>query len=440
MNALFKSNLLFRFFALFIALLMMLMMFMFAGCDGTQNNVSEADILSFQGYTASVLESEIEGKASFLVCGTGGRMDRIFSDGTLENVLLPTGDKSLTCILKGDGITIVGGLFGALAYSTDGNEFQLAEGIGQEHIMAMTQFKGSYYACTFDGKIFSSSDGMIWDLVKKLSDKPLIGIASDNDIIMAVTGDTDIFKSENGETWDEENYNKTYESLADSLSFSKFIYLNGSFIAMGHLIDNQDVPAVISTESKGEVWSITTLGKINEKSPEDFYPLSINAIEFFQDQAMGVCNDGRVLTITSCPTCNLIVDVTNVDLRCISISGDTLMTAGDNFEFQVLKADDLRQDDISAEQALVEMENGAVVIDVRTEEEYKTGHIPGCLHIPVDEIATRLVDEVPNTDAVVIFYCGSGSRSQKALETAQELGYPNVFNLGGISDWPYEIE
>ena len=78
-----------------------------------------------------------------------------------------------------------------------------------------------------------------------------------------------------------------------------------------------------------------------------------------------------------------------------------------------------------------------VLIDVRTPEEYRSGHIRGAVLIPLDQFAQRL-DEVPK-DKRVILYCRSGRRSGIALKILQENGYTNAVNFGGIIDWPYDV-
>ena len=117
-----------------------------------------------------------------------------FEDG-IENIPLPVGDKALTKVLITEDLTLVGGESGALVYSRDGKEFKSSKGVGNEHLLGFTQFKGKYYACTYSGIILSSSDGVSWKADKKLSDKPLIAIAASSSYLMAITEDTDIFKS-----------------------------------------------------------------------------------------------------------------------------------------------------------------------------------------------------------------------------------------------------
>ncbi len=76
--------------------------------------------------------------------------------------------------------------------------------------------------------------------------------------------------------------------------------------------------------------------------------------------------------------------------------------------------------------------NGAVVVDVRTEEEFEEEHFPGALNIPVDRILVRK-NEIPK-DKPVILYCASGARSAYAAHLLKAEGYKDVVNAGGLDD------
>ena len=78
-----------------------------------------------------------------------------------------------------------------------------------------------------------------------------------------------------------------------------------------------------------------------------------------------------------------------------------------------------------------------ILIDVRTAEEYADGYIPTALNIPYDVIGDNLPTD--NKDAKIIVYCRSGRRSGIAKETLDSLGYSNVINFGGVSDWEGEL-
>ncbi|MDD4124120.1 MAG: rhodanese-like domain-containing protein [Eubacteriales bacterium] len=82
---------------------------------------------------------------------------------------------------------------------------------------------------------------------------------------------------------------------------------------------------------------------------------------------------------------------------------------------------------------------GAVLVDVRTEEEYAEGHIPGSVNIPLQSIQD--IESVATDKNTPLFlYCRSGRRSGEAKSTLEEAGYVNVYNIGGIIDYSGELE
>ena len=97
---------------------------------------------------------------------------------------------------------------------------------------------------------------------------------------------------------------------------------------------------------------------------------------------------------------------------------------------------------ISAAEALVMMDSydELIILDVRTEEEFSEGHIPGAILIPDYELAERAEAELPNKDQLILVYCRSGRRSKAAAEMLVGMGYTNVKDFGGIIDWKYDIE
>ena len=80
--------------------------------------------------------------------------------------------------------------------------------------------------------------------------------------------------------------------------------------------------------------------------------------------------------------------------------------------------------------------SGATVIDVREQDEFDQGAIPGAIHIPRGYLEMRVENAVPNRDAPVVIYCAGGTRSVFGAETLQQLGYTNVRSLaGGFNAW-----
>ena len=97
---------------------------------------------------------------------------------------------------------------------------------------------------------------------------------------------------------------------------------------------------------------------------------------------------------------------------------------------------------ITAEQAkeIMDSEEGYIILDVRTQEEYDEGHIPGAILIPYDEILEKAECVLTDKDQLILVYCRSGRRSKLAAEDLVKLGYTNIKEFGGILDWPYETE
>lgn len=97
---------------------------------------------------------------------------------------------------------------------------------------------------------------------------------------------------------------------------------------------------------------------------------------------------------------------------------------------------------ITAEQAKESMDSDEhiIVLDVRTEEEYQNGHIPGAVLLPNETIGTEQPKELPDKDQKILVYCRSGNRSRQAAAKLAEMGYTNIYEFGGIMSWPYETE
>lgn len=97
---------------------------------------------------------------------------------------------------------------------------------------------------------------------------------------------------------------------------------------------------------------------------------------------------------------------------------------------------------ITAEEAksIMDSQDGYIILDVRAQEEYDEGHIPGAVVIPHTEVEARAEAELPDKEQVILVYCRSGRRSKLAAQALADLGYTNVKEFGGIIDWPYEVE
>ena len=96
---------------------------------------------------------------------------------------------------------------------------------------------------------------------------------------------------------------------------------------------------------------------------------------------------------------------------------------------------------IDGQSALDMMNNETdyIIIDVRTESEYQQGHIKNAINIPNESIDESVSEILTDKDQLLLVYCRSGNRSKQASEKLAKLGYSNIYEFGGISDFPGEI-
>ena len=96
---------------------------------------------------------------------------------------------------------------------------------------------------------------------------------------------------------------------------------------------------------------------------------------------------------------------------------------------------------ISQEEAkeMMARDDGYVVVDVRRQDEYDAGHIPGAILIPNESIGCDSPEALPDYDQIILIYCRSGNRSKQAAEKLASMGYTNIYEFGGIIDWTGEI-
>lgn len=93
---------------------------------------------------------------------------------------------------------------------------------------------------------------------------------------------------------------------------------------------------------------------------------------------------------------------------------------------------------ITAEEAKEMIDTQEVIIlDVRTQEEFKEKHIEGALLIPDYELANVAKSKLPDKNKKILVYCRSGNRSKSAARLLIDMGYTDVYDFGGIINWPY---
>ena len=81
-----------------------------------------------------------------------------------------------------------------------------------------------------------------------------------------------------------------------------------------------------------------------------------------------------------------------------------------------------------------------IILDVRREDEFAEGHIPGAINVPNEGIQDTEPSELPDKNQTIYVYCRSGNRSKQAASKLVAMGYTNIIEFGGIMDWTGEIE
>ena len=88
---------------------------------------------------------------------------------------------------------------------------------------------------------------------------------------------------------------------------------------------------------------------------------------------------------------------------------------------------------------IMQTEENYVILDVRTAQEFASGHIPGAVLLPNETIGTEDIPLLPDKDQLILVYCRSGNRSKQAAEKLAQLGYTNIVEFGDINSWTGEI-
>ena len=89
--------------------------------------------------------------------------------------------------------------------------------------------------------------------------------------------------------------------------------------------------------------------------------------------------------------------------------------------------------------SMIDQDSSIIILDVRRQDEYDNGHIPNAILIPDYEILEKAESILKDKNQTILIYCRSGNRSKKAALNLIDLGYKQVYDFGGIIDWPYDI-
>lgn len=105
-------------------------------------------------------------------------------------------------------------------------------------------------------------------------------------------------------------------------------------------------------------------------------------------------------------------------------------SGGDNYEH--ITHDEARQ--------IIKDNPDAIILDVRTPEEFNKKHISNAVLVPLNDIRNGKLSKLPDKNAIILIYCWTGRRSEDAAEILVEYGYTNVYEFGGLVDWTGDVE
>ena len=84
-------------------------------------------------------------------------------------------------------------------------------------------------------------------------------------------------------------------------------------------------------------------------------------------------------------------------------------------------------------------DDGHIIVDVRRQDEYDAGHIPGAILVPNESIGEEQPEQLPDKDQIILIYCRSGRRSKEASQKLADMGYTRIYEFGGIIDWTGDV-
>jgi len=90
--------------------------------------------------------------------------------------------------------------------------------------------------------------------------------------------------------------------------------------------------------------------------------------------------------------------------------------------------------DYKSAKMILKNDKKAQLVDVRSPQEYKEGHLPSSINLPLYKIEELSKEKIPDINSTIIVYCQSGNRSNKAIEILKSEGYKNIYNIDGGLD------
>lgn len=122
-------------------------------------------------------------------------------------------------------------------------------------------------------------------------------------------------------------------------------------------------------------------------------------------------------------------------------SANTSTLTSVNEEKKDITAKNKTYKQISQEEAkeMMKRDDGHIIVDVRRQDEYDSGHIVGAILIPNESIGTSQPEQLKDLNQIILVYCRTGNRSKQAAQKLADMGYTNVYEFGGINTWDGDV-
>ncbi len=287
-----------------------------------------------------------------------------------------------------------------------------------------------YSACTFDEKIFlGGKDGRVyytsdgdWITAKTAANGNVTGLVSDSQRIVGITDKNEIIVFD--DNWSVMDFNGYY---GRALQFSGIIHAGDSFIIYG---EENGMPVIIYSH-QGGVWSDR---KLEAYEGDNAVALSgITSLCSDGKQLYAGLSDGSILVLPECVNCNYIKNTDFSYINAVASNGKSLLIVGNdgNYSIEDIPTNVKR---ISVDEAASMVEQGGVIIDLCSQEEYILENLPNSVNVPFDSLSEWLDSNRPDKNTVLIFCCKTGNKSYEATKLCIDLGYSTVYDLGGIDD------
>lgn len=158
----------------------------------------------------------------------------------------------------------------------------------------------------------------------------------------------------------------------------------------------------------------------------------INCLVTYKGRMYAGCDNGIIIMFTKCAKCYQIFKKYAIDIKSMTISAGRMYVSDGERELN-MNMDIFGGGTIEPEEAKLMLSKGAVLIDVRTTEEFDEDCATNSVNIPLDEIENGLSEY--DKDVVIIFVCKAGTRAGQALEKAKSLGFENIYNAGSYENF-----